>query len=285
MPTTMDRPATDVAVRPNTYKTILVHAEAGVVASHRVEVAASLARVFDARLIGVGAQCLDPTLFNGPFTGPAAGEWINFVQDQITKSLAAAQTAFRRDAAEADIEWREFQEYPSRALVNVAHAADLIVVSPHGGRSALEAADPADVMMAAGRPILVVPEGRSHLVGMSIVVAWKNTREARRAVHDARPFLAGAERIAIVAVGPDAHHGGAEATARYLAGHGVAATTHLLPGSGLNAAEELLRFAEREGADLLVMGAYGHSRLREWVFGGVTRDILRTTPLCCLMSH
>ena len=70
-----------------------------------------------------------------------------------------------------------------------------------------------------------------------------------------------------------------------LARHGAHVTTHLLNASAGNVADEILRFADRQDADLIVMGGYGHSRLREWLFGGVTRDILRTSPLCCLMSH
>jgi nucleotide-binding universal stress UspA family protein len=73
--------------------------------------------------------------------------------------------------------------------------------------------------------------------------------------------------------------------AAYLSGHGVAVTTHLLPSPGSEAAEVFLQFARRAGADLIVMGAYGHTRLREWIFGGATRDILQATALCCLMSH
>ena len=88
-----------------------------------------------------------------------------------------------------------------------------------------------------------------------------------------------------MALGPGAHEEGAEDVATYLVGHGANVTTHLLPSPAIGAGEELLRFAQREGADLIVMGAYGHSRLREWIFGGVTRDILQGTTLCCLMSH
>jgi nucleotide-binding universal stress UspA family protein len=89
----------------------------------------------------------------------------------------------------------------------------------------------------------------------------------------------------VAVVGPEADREGAEDVAAYLSGHCVGVTTHLLHKPEIGTADEILRFAQRADADLIVMGAYGHSRLREWVFGGATRDILTTTPVCCLMSH
>ena len=102
MQKTMDSAAAEGAVARSTYATILVHAESGQGSSHRVEVAARLARDLDARLIGLGAETFDTALFSGPITGFAAGEWITMVQDGLNKSLAAAEGAFRRNAAGAE---------------------------------------------------------------------------------------------------------------------------------------------------------------------------------------
>jgi nucleotide-binding universal stress UspA family protein len=287
---TMERPATEVVVRPSTYKTILVHAEPNLASSHRVEVAARLARELDARLIGLGAETFDPTLFSGPFTGPVAGDWINLVQEEISKSLAGAETAFRRDAAGADTDWRSVQDYPNRALVGAAHAADLIVVSPRSrDRSGLQAADPADVMMAAGRPILVVPEGRSHLVGMTVVVAWKDTRECRRALSDALPFLQRAEEVVVVSVAkPDVTDIATfevDDVVANLKRHGVDARAVVTSVDNDAVQDELERIANLNGADLIVAGGYGHSRLREWAFGGVTEGFLHRPSCFVLLSH
>jgi nucleotide-binding universal stress UspA family protein len=289
MQKTMERPATEVVVRPSTYKTILVHAEPGLASSHRVEVAARLARSLDARLIGLGAETFNPTLFSGPFTGVAAGEWVNLVQEEITKSIAGAETAFRRDAAGADTEWRTTQDYPNRALVSTAHAADLIVVSPRSDRSALQAADPADVMMAAGRPILVVPEGRSHLVGMSVVVAWKDTRECRRALTDALPFLQRANEVVVVSVAkPDMADIATfqlDDVVANLKRHGVDARAVVTSIDNDAVEDEIERIANLNGADLIVAGGFGHSRLREWAFGGVTDSFLHRPSCFVLLSH
>lgn len=289
MPKTMERSATEVVVRPNTYATILVHAEPGQASSHRVEAAARLADNLGARLIGLGAETFDAALYSGPFTSYAAGEWVALVQEQIGKSLVAAEAAFRRDAAGANVEWRAIQDYPHRALVNTAHAADLIVVSPRSGRSALQAADPADVVMSAGRPVLIVPEGRSHLVGMSVVVAWKNTRECRRALTDALPFLQRADEVVVVAVvKPDAAEAAAAETDDVVANlkrHGVEARPLVTTIDNEGVEQELERIAGLNGADLIVAGAYGHSRLREWAFGGVTDAFLHQPGCFVLLSH
>jgi nucleotide-binding universal stress UspA family protein len=289
MTKTMERPATEVVVRPNTYATIVVHAEPGLASTHRVETAARLARNLGARLIGLGAETFDPAPYSGAFTGYAAAEWVGLVQEQIGKNLAAAETAFRRDAAGAEIDWRTIQDYPHRALVDTAHAADLIVVSPKGSRGDLQSADPADVVMSAGRPVLIVPEGRSHLVGMKVVVAWKNTRECRRALTDALPFLQRAEDVVVLAVVKP----GMAAAATFetddvvanLKRHGVEARALVTSIEHEAVESEIERVAAQNGADLIVVGAYGHSRLREWAFGGVTDSFLRQPPCFVLLSH
>lgn len=289
MTKTLERAATEVVVRPNTYATILVHAEPGKVSTHRVEVAARLARNLDARLIGLGAETFDPSPYSGVFGGLGGAEWVGLVQEEISKNLAGAEKAFRRDAAGADIDWRVIQDYPHPAVVETAHAADLIVVSPKGDRGPLQSADPADVVMSAGRPVLIVPDGRNHLVGEAVVVAWKNTRECRRAVSDALPFLQRADKVIVLAV---TDHDGAERAAREttdvvanLVRRGVDARP-LVTSADHNAPEaEIERVASLNGADLIVSGAYGQSRLREWAFGGVTDSFLRKPAHFVLMSH
>jgi nucleotide-binding universal stress UspA family protein len=121
------------------------------------------------------------------------------------------------------------------------------------------------------------------------MIAWKDTRESRRAVADALPFLRRADDVMLVEV---CEHG-AEAqseqhigdVANYLARHQIKVAAKAFLHTERPVAEELLRFARDERADLIVSGAYGHSRLGEWIFGGVTRDLLATSPLCCLLSH
>lgn len=117
------------------------------------------------------------------------------------------------------------------------------------------------------------------------MVAWKDTREARRAVLDALPILRMASRVDVVAVTCADHPSGAADVAAYLSTHGIHATSAEHRSEGTSDAETLLELASGYSADLIVMGAYGHSRMREMVLGGVTRDVLRHSPICSLLSH
>jgi nucleotide-binding universal stress UspA family protein len=151
------------------------------------------------------------------------------------------------------------------------------------------AADTGAAILGAGRPFLVVPGSVKSLSADHVVVGWRDTREARRAVQDALPFLHEAKRVTVVEISEEdqkeaaRHH--VDDVVLYLARHKIKAEgrveTHLL-GSG---ADQIIGFAEDEDADLLVTGAYGHNRLNEWIFGGMTRDLLASSPFCCLMSH
>jgi nucleotide-binding universal stress UspA family protein len=139
--------------------------------------------------------------------------------------------------------------------------------------------------MVVGRPILIVPHGVERLLATSVVVAWKNTPQSRRAISDAMPFLTLAEQVQVVQVAGDGDRTDLDDVVAYLGLHGVKAVGVLkVPNAG-GTAETLLDAAEGFKADLIVGGAFGYSRLREWFFGGVTRNLLDHSPVCCLMSH
>ncbi|MBB2962573.1 universal stress protein [Methylobacterium sp. R2-1] len=270
-----------------TIRTIMVSVDLGAAAADRVQLAAGLAERLRTWLIGVGA-CRVPSFL--PVGDMLAVERIYEDEEQRAREqLEQAKALFERERGGLPrTEWRAALAEPLAYHTEQAREADLVVVGRQGpadGDPGAMAVPTGALLMAVGRPVLVVPPGLEQLGLGCAVVAWKDTREARRALRDALPLLSRAERICIVAVGPDVHHGSAEGAAAYLSGHGLEATTHLLPDPAVGAGDAVLRFAGREGADLLVMGAYGHSRLREWIFGGATRDILQATPVCCLMSH
>lgn len=286
---TKERSAVDVTVRPDTYSTLLVHAEPGLAASHRVEVAARLARDLNAHLIGLGAETFEPIMLSDPNTGDFAAEVIPLLQQEVSTRLAAAEAAFRRDAAGADFEWRTMQDYPSRALVSLARTCDLIIASPRGSDPKTQSVDPADVVMSAGRPVLIVPEGGRHLRATSVVVAWKDTRECRRAIDDAMPLLQRADDVIVHA----ACKAGDIDTAVFetddvvanLKRHGVEARPLVTTVDPALVASEIDRVARLNGADLIVAGAYGHGRLREWAFGGVTDEFIHRPGCFVLMTH
>lgn len=167
-----------------------------------------------------------------------------------------------------------------------ARVADLIVAArPRRDEKAFGpmTIDGGDLVMTVGRPVLFVPPEIDHLSAKRVIVGWKDTRECRRAVWDALPFLEAANEVMVAAIGADNRAG--KDVAGYLGSHGVEALALNETKAVGSVGDELVRLAEQEGADLIVCGAYGHSRSREWVFGGVTHDLLDHSPLCCLMSH
>ncbi|MER2268289.1 universal stress protein [Methylobacterium oxalidis] len=266
---------------------IMVSVDLGAAAADRVQLTADLAERFGSKLTGVAGR---PVLGPMPVGDMLEVERVWAVEERLAdEQLAEAKALFEREAGAAhETAWRSAAAQPLANLVKQARTADVVVV----GRQGPADGDPGPMgvpagalLMEAGRPVLIAPPGIERLAARRVVVAWKDTREARRAVHDALPFLTRADEVHVAVVGPAADREGAEDVAAYLSGHSVTVTTHLLRSPEISAADEILRFTGREEADLIVMGAYGHSRLREWIFGGATRDVLQTTPVCCLMSH
>jgi nucleotide-binding universal stress UspA family protein len=187
------------------------------------------------------------------------------------------------------VEWRSVLDFPTEAVAREARAADLVIAGrEQRARDPSLALAPARLILMAGRPVLLVTPGVTALRLGRIAIAWKDTREARRATRDALPLLRAAESVLIVAVrdpGEPESPAGVEDVERFLLRHGVAATAGQARGAEVTVTDTLLHAIEAENVDLLVAGAYGHSRLGEWMFGGVTRDLLRQSRTCCLFSH
>lgn len=289
MSQTQEKPVAKSAALMQGIRSVLVHAEPGAGSSHRVKVAARLARDNGARLIGLGAEAFEPMLTVDPFFGYAAAEWATLVQSQIVASLKNAEAAFVRDAAGADTEWRSIEDKPARALAHAARAADIIVMSPKGKGGSSRTADPADVIMTSGRPVLIVPDGATQLHGKAVIVAWKDTREARRAIADAMPFLIAAEDVILQAICDETE---VESATRQvndvvdsLKRHGVKARASVTTATQGEVTMILTQTAIANHADLIVAGAYGHNRASEWVFGGVTDDLLHRPEGFVLLSH
>jgi len=276
------------------YKTLVVQAEADDDGRSRVQLALALAIRFDATLVGTAARALLP-LMTLPGGSPGTATLLAAEEDDIRAGLDAAERRFRALAAvtHARIGWRSKIADPAEILALEARTADLIVVGRRPERDDAgwsRHADPGAVLMRAGRPILVVPPGVSSLNTDHIVIAWKDSLEARRAVVDAMPFLTRAASVLVLQVCHD--EGEREraaaivpAVAAYLITHGVAATgeARLLREATVSA--ELLLAMEQRRAELVVAGGYAHSRLQEWVFGGLTKTLLGHFPKCCLLSR
>ena len=181
---------------------------------------------------------------------------------------------------------------PSPMATLHAHYADLIVVpSATGADSGVAHEYFTNLLIGSGRPVLVVPPSYQAKARISrAVVAWQPSRECARAVHDALPLLKTAESVDILVVDPEIGefaHGdqpGADIAA-HLAKHGLKVQVYVRLRMGHTIAASILQHAKEVGADLLVAGGYGHSRFREFMLGGVTRDLLCSTHLPVLFSH
>jgi len=276
------------------YKTLVVQAEADDDGRSRVQLALALAIRFDATLVGTAARALLP-LMTLPGGSPGTATLLAAEEDDIRAGLDAAERRFRALAAvtHARIGWRSKIADPAEILALEARTADLIVVGRRPERDDAgwsRHADPGAVLMRAGRPILVVPPGVSSLNTDHIVIAWKDSLEARRAVVDAMPFLTRAASVLVLQVCHD--EGEREraaaivpAVAAYLITHGVTVTSEARLLREATVSAELLLAMEQRRAELVVAGGYAHSRLQEWVFGGLTKTLLGHFPKCCLLSR
>lgn len=268
------------------YANILVSVDLGEAAPERIRLAASLARRFEATLTGAAAEKVPAPLLVHDIYDAARQEEDN--KTKVREALREAGTIFTTNVGEGlRTDWRPALAGSVTHLVDLTKAADLVVVGRHSADDEAPRqfdVPPGPVLMEAGRPIMVVPPRFEHLKGTRVVVAWKDGPSARRAVSAALPFIRNADHVHVVTVGSEARLQGGEDVAAHLAKHGASVATHFLRAVDTEGTE-ILRFAQADDADLVVMGAYGHSRLREWVLGGVTRDILQRSPVCSLMCH
>jgi nucleotide-binding universal stress UspA family protein len=214
------------------------------------------------------------------------------IANEVRSALKQARDSFEETCRKAGrndrAEWQQVEGDPAHALAIAARCTDVIVLGqsePEKDPSHIQAL-PDDLVMTAGRPILVVPYiGAPKTIGSHIVVAWANTRESTRAAMDALPLLQQAETVEIVTVNSGDRDSlpGAD-IARWLAEHGVEATINRFD-AGVDPADAVLNHVSDSGADMIVMGAYGHSRLRETVLGGTTRSILKQMTVPVLLAH
>lgn len=250
----------------------------------RICVAAGIAGRFNSLLIGVAGWPLRKNEELAPLDSPND----QARAEKISKRLQHLGEEFRRCAGAnpGGVEWRSSAHFPSEFIVAEARAADLVVI----GREALpgdvyHTYDPGAVIVAAGRPVLVVPRGLRRFQPSHVLIAWKDTREARRAVRDSLPFLKEAKSVSIAVVKPaGAENVGRQIAdvAQYLARHKVSVGRQIETVASGEEGQVLLRLAKENAVDLIVAGAYGRTRLSEWIFGGVTRNLLTSSTVPCL---
>jgi nucleotide-binding universal stress UspA family protein len=253
----------------------------------RAKLATNLSDRFKSRLIGIAAvPVLAPLYFESAIEGVAS--IIEIEERRASIDIANAESLFRQVAGTRHrVEWRHAFKFPLDFISEQARAADLIVANRSRNRKSpvgsVSTPDGGDLVMSAGRPVLFVPPRIDHLSAKRVVIGWKNTKEARRAVWDSLPFLKEAEEVFVVSINDSGES--VKDVSDYLQCHAVDSCVISQSASMKSVADEIVRIAQQEGADLIVCGAYGHTRAREWIFGGVTQDLLDHSPLCCLMTH
>ncbi len=274
-----------------TYSTLLVHLQSGQSNTSLLTAAAQFADRFKAHVIGIAA-CQPMMVVSGD--GTICGDVFADDQRQITADLDTAQAEFRGslNGHGTSLEWRSeiTIEAPARFLALHARSADLIMTGsmPADTFNLSRAANSGSLVMEAGRPVFIAPTEALPMRFEGALVAWKDTRECRRATADALPLLQQTSRVTvleIVAIDDfDAAHVRVRDVAAWLQRHGVMADGQVERATGSDV-HQLHAAADERDADVIVAGAYGHSRLREWVIGGVTRDLLLECRRGVLVSH
>jgi nucleotide-binding universal stress UspA family protein len=274
------------------YKTVLVHVDRSPRAATRVDIGRRIARQFDGHLVGLHASSAAPL---PGYMLAVGGKAIADEQRQATlQEAAAAEQRFAEIAGrdgEISIEWRSSLEDAATVVALHARYADLLLLgqpAPLGSPGASREFA-GRVLLTCGRPVLFVPfAGEFASVGQRILVSWNAGREATNAVTMALPLLKHAARVDVVTFNPKGPAHGAVPGADiavWLARHGVHVQVSEERVADSDIGGHLLSLASDLSSDLLVMGGYGHSRLAEFVLGGVTRTVLESMTLPVLMAH
>jgi nucleotide-binding universal stress UspA family protein len=275
------------------YKTIVVHLDCGARRSERLDLGLEIAEQFDSHLVGLFA--LDAIV--APAVPEAAPVILDTERKRRDACIAQGEQEFlvRTARRKGKVEWRWSEGDALGSVCFAARHADLVIIGQTDPDTRLADAVPwgfdADVVLSAGKPVLVVPyAGHFSAIGRRPFVAWNEAREAARAVSDALPVLKQAKAVKVETFekprkGPDPLEMARGETLRYLDRHGVNAKFSIHVSEDLDVGELILSRAADEAADSIVMGAYGHSRLRETVLGGATRSVLKSMTVPVLMSH
>lgn len=279
------------------YRTILINLNDEERATTLIQTALSLRGDCEVHIIGL--YVMPWAIPPAEFAGPPALAWL---EDQLAcyreqgHRIKVAFEAIIKGAKNVTHEWRHddssFDANVADAIVDHARTVDLVVVSQAGHNAWIDDI-PERVAIEGGRPVFVVPrEGDFNRIGKEVTIAWKPTREATRAVFDALPVLKNAQHVRLLTVTEkdisQAEERGrisGEELASSLLRHGIQVETETLAQDDLSVANRLLERSRRTYQDLIVMGIYGHSRLREFVLGGVSREILHHASVPVLIAH
>lgn len=272
-------------------KDILVHIDSSQASDARVDLAANLARRFGAYITGAFILPTTDLLVVPPDSGPAAVALVAKMVE-LEEAAKAAEESFRAMLDRQDLagDWRLDKGPAESIITRRALETDLVVIGQNDPDDPGPLIAPENVVLACGRPVLVAPyDGHFEQVGSTVLVAWNSSREATRALHDSLSLMAATGTLTVMTVVRSASEEQDDERrnelARHLARHGLAARSETSVAQEVDTADVVLSRAADLTADLVVMGAYGHSRLREMILGGMTRDVLRHMTVPVLMAH
>jgi nucleotide-binding universal stress UspA family protein len=273
------------------YQTIMVHLQLGHSNTAVLQAATTLAKRFNAAVIGIVVGLQTQMIYGKSF---AMVDYFDRESDHLEEKIAAEEVLFRAAFKNhtKPISWRQAitMEPVENFIVAQACAADLIITSVHPSDlyDTYSNAHAGEILMQAGRPVLAVPASAEHFKLDNMLIGWKDTREARRAIVDALPLLALAKQVALLEIATKNNKQDAakrlENIAAWLVSHGIAAKS-IVSISKDSDATQFMAEAKKQQADIVIAGAYGHSRFREWVLGGVTNELLQSTQFCAFLSH
>lgn len=279
------------------FKDLLVHVDDTEAGKMRMDYAVALATAHEAHLTGVAFAVTGITAhFAGPGVPPviASTEFLDKAKEGAEAALARFTERAEQQGLNSETRLVEGlpASFPRLMALNARHADLSVMAQPETGTQASgEELLIEEVLFTSGRPALVVPYvGAEAKAPETVICAWDAGAEAARAFNDGMPLLSAAKRVVVMVGEPQDHEGeygeepGAD-IALHLARHGVHAEVEHMHGTDIDIGNMLLSRIADEGADLLVMGAYRHSRLRQLVFGGVTRTILEHMTVPVLMAH
>ncbi|AOB31412.1 hypothetical protein AKI39_13015 [Bordetella sp. H567] len=276
-------------------KRIALHVEKDQACPARTATAVALAQRFQAELLGIYINFPWPREFFDESIVPNG--IYEVVLQQRAQERAQCHAEFDRCVADAGIatQWRTPEGRPEEILASHARCADLLVLSQAKNTETDSIVDPyviETIVLTAGRPVLAVPYAGEYTgIGNRILVCWDGGREAARALADAAPFLAQTQDIFVLTLNPESEAIRMRETApddlqAWFRAQGYAQPTLVRRETGrLGMGAAILNAASDHGCDLVVMGLYGHSRAREWVLGGASRDILQAMTVPVLFSH
>lgn len=277
-----------------TYRDILVQVDETKASADRAAVAAGFAARYGAQLTGV---FLRSDFLRSYMVGEALAYTPQETIDLLLKDHAAgvlkasedARSIFESAAGEAGVQsgWRTVEGDDAEALTAMARRFDLTVLPPIATASmGWRSMTAASVGLACGGPVLVVPDRKpAPAIGARVLLAWKGTRESARALHDAWPLIKQAREVHVLVVAPEGEGGPEGLLQSHFERHGCKANLIVDRSHDASAADILRRQVAGLGVDLVVMGLYGRSRLREIVMGGVSRDLLNDPPVPLFVSH